>query len=135
MHFLVIDRRFGVPIYVFLEKEASTDDGGPVMKGRWVTLESVLPPDHGVGQHAHGGASVGAIGSDPEQPDRFAEFASDGHVRAAGFTLIEPRYVGPSWETYLSVFRPEGGKRGKPPLTRLPGERVARVCKQTVRSE
>jgi len=76
-----------------------------------------------------------AIGQDPDRLDRFVEFRSDGHVRAAGYTLIEPRYVGPSWETYLSVFRPEGEPRGKAPgprpgppaPARRPPARVARA--------
>jgi hypothetical protein len=114
MHFLTIDKRFGVPIFVFLERDPNDDDGCPALRGRWVTLEAVPPEDHVLGRPGHGIASVAVIGGDPERLDRFAEFASERHLVAAGFTLIEPRYVGPNWQTYLSVFRPEGGKRFLP---------------------
>jgi hypothetical protein len=106
VHFLMIDKRFGAPIFVFLENEPPPESGGP--RGRWVNLEV---QDAKVKHHGVGFASVSAIGGDPERRDRFAEFVSDGAVRAAGFALIEPRYVGPSWDMYLSVFHPEGGKR------------------------
>jgi hypothetical protein len=76
-----------------------------------VTLEfAAAPPSVPV----RGGAGVRsdtAIGRDPQRVDHFREFRSDRHVRAAGFVLIEPRYVGPSWETYIGVFHPEGGKQ------------------------
>jgi hypothetical protein len=51
-----------------------------------------------------------AIGRDPYHLDRFREFASDGAVSRGGFILIEPRYVGPSWEAYVREFRPQGEK-------------------------
>lgn len=59
-----------------------------------------------------------SIGGDPNRHDRFADFPSDSDVRAAGFALIEPSYVGPSWEKYIGVFRPEGGKRSMHPDNR-----------------
>jgi hypothetical protein len=114
MHFLVIDDRFRVPIFVFLEldpRESGGDGAGAVSI---VTLELAAalpggaPRREGDSFRAHA-----AIGCDPHQPDRYVEFPSDGHVRAAGFALIEPRYVGPSWETYLNVYRPEGEKHFK----------------------
>ena len=114
MHFLVIDNRFGVPIYVFLERDTMAIEGNPSLPGRWVTLEPAIPIElRYKGPPGHGFATQTAIGRDPQKSDRFAEFPCDGDVRAAGFALIEPRYVGPSWETYLSVFHPEGGKRSK----------------------
>jgi hypothetical protein len=119
MHFLVIDARFRVPVFVFLELDPRGAAADPGLAVRGVTLE---PVGTGPGRRPHpAGAAVGpqvAVGRDPERPDRFVEFPSDGHVRAAGFTLIEPRYVGPSWESYLSVFRPEGEARGKAPAPR-----------------
>jgi len=111
MHFLVIDNRYGVPIYVFLEQEPSREAGRPSPRGRWVILETSTPADPGVKLPKHESGAMASIGGDPERLDRFAEFPSDAHVKAAGYSLIEPRYVGPSWETYVSVFRPEGGKR------------------------
>ena len=118
MHFLVIDRRFGVPIYVFLESDPNDNEGRAKLRGRWVTLEPAASSKRNdERQHSELG-TVAAIGGDPNRPDRFAVFASDGDVRAAGFSLIEPRYLGPSWETYLSVFHPEGGKRSLPSESR-----------------
>jgi hypothetical protein len=104
VHYLVIDDRFRVPVFVFLEVDPRRPGAGPGRPVRWVTLDS---PDAGSPQASRGGGLT-AIGRDPERLDRFVEFPSEGHVRAAGFTLIEPRYVGPTWESYLSVFRPEG---------------------------
>jgi hypothetical protein len=119
MHFLVIDDRFRVPVFVFLELDPGRSAADPARAARPVTLELAYPglerPPHAFGPAVRAG---GAIGLDPEHPDRFREFPSDGHVRAAGFALIEPRYVGPSWETYVSVFRPEGEGRTKAPPPR-----------------
>jgi hypothetical protein len=109
MYFLVIDNRYGVPIYVFLERDPNDTEGRAKLRGRWVTLDPVPNLNGADGSNATLAAAA-AIGGDPNQPDHFAVFASDGAVRAAGFSLIEPRYMGPSWETYLSVFHPEGGK-------------------------
>jgi hypothetical protein len=122
VHFLVIDNRYGVPIYVFLERDPNEVPGRANFRGRWVTLESAGTEDRGDLSHLALGAAA-AIGGDPNRPDRYAVFASEGAVRAAGFSLIEPRYMGPSWETYLSVFHPEGGNRASPASPRA---RVAR---------
>ena len=114
MHFLVIDNRFRVPVFVFLELEPRRPGSDPGLPVRCVSLDraddrrSRSAHDHGAGVRPNV-----AIGQDPQQPDRFLEFLSEGHVRAAGFGLIEPRYVGPTWEAYLSVFRPEGDRRSK----------------------
>jgi hypothetical protein len=114
MHFLVIDDRFRVPIFVFLEldpRESGVDCVGVV---RVVTLEAAAARSGGTPRRTGDSFRAQAtIGRDPNQPDRYVEFPSDGHVRAAGFAVIEPRYVGPSWETYLNVFRPEGEKQFK----------------------
>jgi hypothetical protein len=119
MHFLVIDDRFRVPVFVFLELDPRRPGADPGLPVRGVTLE---PADERAGHGAVPGRSAGrpavAIGLDPERPDRYRTFPSDGHVRAAGFALIEPRYVGPTWESYLSVFRPEGERRSKVPVPR-----------------
>ena len=40
MHYLVIDRRFGVPIFVFLESDPNKADGRPYPRGRWVNLKT-----------------------------------------------------------------------------------------------
>jgi hypothetical protein len=135
MHFLVIDRRFRVPVFAFLELDPRKPGADPGLTVRGVTLE--LVESHPARPHP-GGTVVRpqvAIGQDPERPDRFVEFLSDGHVRAAGFTLIEPRYVGPTWESYLSVFRPEGERRvkvtgpprGPPAPARPPAARLGRA--------
>src|SRR5688572_21194414 len=106
MHFLVVDARFGTPIYVFLERDPLGQDGYPDLVVQEVTLE------------AGGASAVGrraAIGRDPAHLERFREFGSDGAVARAGFILVEPRYVGPSWEGYCRHFRPEGEKPAKRP--------------------
>ena len=122
MHFLVIDTRYGVPIYVFLEHDPNEVAGRARFRGRWVTLELSETGDRGDLSHLTLGTTA-AIGGDPNRPDRYAVFESEGAVRAAGYSLIEPRYMGPSWETYLSVFHPEGGNRAAPASPRA---RVAR---------
>jgi len=127
MHFLVIDKRFRVPVFVFLELDPRGAGAGLPLTAHGVTLE--LAEMETVRRPHAGGSMVRpqvAIGLDPGRPDRFVEFPSDGHVRAAGFTLIEPRYIGPSWESYLSVFRPEGGRRTKTPDPRPAGRPAAR---------
>ena len=101
MLFLVVDVRYGTPIYVFLERDPHGQDGYPDLTVQEVTLE------------AAGAATVGrrpAIGRDPNHLERFREFVSDGAVARAGFILVEPRYVGPTWEGYCRHFRPEGEK-------------------------
>jgi len=102
MHFLVIDDRYGTPIYVFLELDPRGMTAYPGLTVREVTLETPEPA-----------AALGrrsAIGRDPQQLDHFRGFGSDGAVAGAGYILIEPRYVGPSWEAYSHVFRPHGEK-------------------------
>jgi hypothetical protein len=115
MHFLLIDTRFGVPISVFLEDDPSHVAGGSALSGRWVTLEPAAPSELGFRRRHSVLAGPVSIGADPARQDRFAEFPTDHDVRAAGFALIEPRYVGPNWETYVGVFHPEGGKRSPNP--------------------
>jgi hypothetical protein len=141
MHFLVIDHRFRVPVFVFLELDPRGPGADPGLTVRGVTLD-LVETDPARRPHS-GGTMVRpqvAIGRDPERLDRFREFPSDGHVRAAGYTLIEPRYVGPSWETYLSVFRPEGEPRSKGqgprPATPAPARRpAARPARTAARPE
>ena len=106
MHFLVVDARFGTPIYVFLERDPHGQDGYPGLRVQEVTLEAGAPS--AAGRRA-------AIGRDPAHLERFREFVSDGAVARAGFILVEPRYVGPNWEGYCRQFRPEGEK----PIKRL----------------
>jgi hypothetical protein len=107
MHFLVVDARYGTPIYVFLESDPDGVAGYPGLAVQEVTLEAAaIPPS--AGRRA-------AIGRDPNHLERFREFASDWAVARAGFILIEPRYVGTSWEGYCRHFRPEGDKPTKRP--------------------
>jgi hypothetical protein len=103
MHFLVVDSRFGTPIYVFLERDPHGQAGYPGLAVQEVTLEP--------------GAACrrAAIGRDPAHLEQFREFASEGAVTRAGFILIEPRYVGANWEGYCCQFRPEGEKPAKRP--------------------
>jgi hypothetical protein len=110
VYFLVIDTRYGVPIYVFLEHDPNDGGGRAKFRGRWVRLEPAATAGNADARDSSAGSTC-AIGGDPNRPDRYAVFTSEGAVRAAGFSLIEPRYMGPSWDTYLSVFHPEGGKR------------------------
>jgi len=107
MHFLVVDARYGTPIYVFLESDPDGVAGYPGLAVQEVTLEAAtIPPS--AGRRA-------AIGRDPNHLERFREFASDWAVVRAGFILIEPRYVGMTWEGYCQHFRPEGDKPTKRP--------------------
>jgi hypothetical protein len=121
MHFLVIDNRFRVPVFVFLELDPRRPEADAGLAVHGVTLELAETDS---GRRSRSGGPVGrsqvAIGRDPSRPDRFVEFHSDGHVRAAGFTLIEPRYIGPTWESYLSMFRPEGERKSKAPKPQSP---------------
>ncbi len=107
MHFLVIDNRFGTPIYVLLETDPRSERGFPTLPVREVTLEYWVGPTVTLGSHTNTPTSVGR---DPAHLDQFREFGSDWAVARAGFILIEPRYIGPSWLSYLSAFRPEGEK-------------------------
>ena len=104
MHFLVVDDRFGTPIYVFLERDPHGQTGYPGMYVREVSLEA--------GTHAVAGRRS-ELGRDPASLGKFREFTSSGAVARAGFILIEPHYVGPNWEGYCSQFKPEGVKPPK----------------------
>ena len=108
-HFLVVDNRFGTPIYVFLELDPTAESGFPGFAVRAVTLDPPAAPT------AHGMPVVAAIGRNPHQLDQFRTFVSNGAVAGAGFILIEPRYVGPTWSAYVLAFRPEGEKPAKRP--------------------
>jgi hypothetical protein len=139
MHFLVIDDRFRVPVFVFLELDRRRPWADPGLAVHGVTLELA---ETDPGRRLHSGGPVGrsqvAIGRDPARRDRFVEFHSNGHVRAAGFILIEPRYIGPTWESYLSVFRPEGERfRTASPRPGLPPARppAARLGRTRFRPE
>ncbi len=105
MFFLVIDPRFGTPIYVFLEIDPRGAEDYPGLTVYEVVIE--LTPQPGEFRRRL------AIGRDPHQLNRFREFGSDGAAARAGFILIEPRYIGPSWESYAREFRPEGEKPAK----------------------
>jgi hypothetical protein len=106
-YFLLVDDRFRVPICVFVEIE-------PRRPARAVTIE-VSPAAPGEHRCRVGVGPATCLGRHPEHLNRFKEFASDGHARAAGYLPIEPRYVGPSWESYLAAFRPEGERPAKLP--------------------
>jgi hypothetical protein len=95
MHFLVVDDRFATPIYVILGTDPCGERDFPALQVREIILEERDGPN-------------AALGRDPASLDRFREFRSDRAVASAGFILIEPRYVGPSWQSYLTAFRPEG---------------------------
>jgi hypothetical protein len=109
-YFLLVDERFRVPIFVFVELE-------PRRPARPVTIEFAV-----VEAGAHpcwvGVRPNTSLGRHPEYWDRFKEFPSDARARAAGYLPIEPRYVGPSWESYLGAFRPEGERPPKLPASR-----------------
>lgn len=108
-YFLLVDDRFRVPIFVFVELE-------PRRPARAVTIE-FAPTGPGDRRCWVGVRPNMSLGRHPEYWDRFKEFPSDGHARAAGYSPIEPRYVGPSWESYLGAFRPEGERPPKGPPT------------------
>jgi hypothetical protein len=104
---LIVDHRFGTPIHVFLELDPSIEPSFPGFRVRLVTLEC---PASSPGLGVPAGI---AIGQDPHQLDRFQTFATDRAVTRAGFILIEPRYIGPNWPSYVLAFRPGGEKPGK----------------------
>lgn len=114
MPFLVVDPRFGTPIYVFLEIDPRREADFPDIAVREVTLSPVAEvvgrPTRASGL---GPTRAAAVGRDPHRLDQFTEFGSDRAVSGAGFILIEPRYVGPSWAAYQLAFRPEGQKPSK----------------------
>ncbi len=110
-YFLVVDTRFAVPVFVFLDADPAGATGYAGPPARRVTLA-----------RTDAGGSVqpnSTIGADPFARGRYEEFASDGHARAAGFAPVEPRYVGPDWASYTSVFHPEGAKGSGPPADPL----------------
>ena len=104
MHYLVIDARFGTPIYAFLEADPRGSRDYPAdLAVREVSVETAEAA-------AKGPSTRVAVGCDPLHPDKFREFRSDSALLRAGFILIEPRYVGESWQGYESEFQPQGGK-------------------------
>lgn len=105
-YFLLVDERFRVPIFVFVEIE-------PQRPARAVTIRAA-PVGRGTLRYRVSLGPATCLGRDPADWDRFQEFPSDGHARAAGFAPVEPRYVGPSWESYVSAFRPEGERPVRP---------------------
>jgi hypothetical protein len=107
MHFLVVDTRYGVPIHAFLELDPRGTTDYPGLVVREVAIE-LADPAGGVGRRV-------AVGRNPHRLDKFQEFESDVAVARAGFILIEPRYVGPTWQAYVSEFRPQGEKAHKRP--------------------
>jgi hypothetical protein len=113
MHYLVIDRRFPTPIFVFLELDPRGEAGFPDLAVRRVTLEPPGPPADS--QKAAPFVPQSAIGRDPWRQHRYREFASDRSAAEAGFILIEPRYVGPDWSGYVRTFRPDGEKPHRRP--------------------
>ena len=104
-YFLIVDDRFRVPIFVFVELE-------PTRPFRAVTIEfaPVGPGEYRCGLGIGPGTS---LARHAESWDRYREFSTDRHARAAGYVPVEPRYVGPSWESYLGAFRPEGDRPPK----------------------
>jgi len=106
MHYLVIDGRFGTPVYAFFERDPRGSDGYPDLAVREVSVE--------MAESGGGGPTVRlSVGRDPVNLDQFREFRSDGAVVRAGFILIEPRYVGETWRGYVSEFKPQGEKPHK----------------------
>lgn len=106
MAFLIVDERFGVPIYVFLETDPRGTDDFPPLRVCEVQFEQlaagVRPGTQGAG-----------VGQHPMSSMAFREFISDSAVAAAGYGLIEPRFVGNNWQQYLSGFCPGGNRSGK----------------------
>ena len=109
-YFLLIDDRFKVPVFVFVELK-------PKRRAREVSIE-FAPAGPGVRRCWVGVGAASSLGRHPEHLDRFREFPNDAQARAAGYVPIEPRYVGPSWESYLGAFRPEGERPPKLPAVR-----------------
>jgi hypothetical protein len=128
MHFLVIDTRFGAPVHVFLEHDPRAHPGFPGFDVRAVDLETPLGPDGEPPRWSGAGyCPTSSVGQHPWRADRYREFGSDRAVVGAGFVLVEPRYVGPSWSDYVNAYRPEGGKLlRRPRLPSLPVPRSER---------
>ncbi|MCE9562675.1 MAG: hypothetical protein K8U57_11570 [Planctomycetes bacterium] len=112
LNFLVLDSRFGTMIYVILETDPRKEREFPELNVREIQLER-RPTAPGTSPQDAGICAGAAIGRDPAHLYRFREFGSDRAVAGAGFILIEPRYVGPSWPAYVSAFRPDGDKPPK----------------------
>jgi hypothetical protein len=106
VYFLVIDPRFGVPIHVFLETDPRRAAAFPGLAVREVRIEPAPSAERD---------ARATIGQDPRQLARFREFRSDRAATGAGFIPVEPRYVGPTWESYSHEFRPQGEKPQKRP--------------------
>jgi hypothetical protein len=104
MHYLVIDDRFRSPVHVFLEHAPGSEAGFPGLCVRSVALDVAA-----VGAGGYRLGAGGSVGQDPGRPGHFREFGSDGAVAAAGFGLIEPRFIGGTWAEYDRAFR-FGGK-------------------------
>lgn len=102
MHFLVIDTRFAAAVHVFLETDPRAEAEFP----RGLSVQDVtLEPDKPLpGSTGSGIGSGQTVGQDSERPRRFREFASDREASRAGFTVIEPRFVGPTWVSYQRTF-------------------------------
>jgi hypothetical protein len=120
-YFLIVDDRFRVPIFVFVELE-------PKRPFRKVTIEfaPVGPGEYRCGVGIGSGRS---LARHAEFWDRYKEFSTDRQARAAGYVPVEPRYIGPSWESYLAAFRPEGER----PLKVAPGPPAGRSLYRAVR--
>lgn len=95
MQYLVIDTRFVAPVYVFLHSDPVTDKEFPGLPVRWVELEPSRDAS----------AAFDTVAQHPKQPDTFRGFRSDAAALGAGFSPIEPRYVGATWAAYSRVFR------------------------------
>lgn len=101
MRYHVLDTRFACPVHVFLDVDPQSEKDFPDLAVTCVTLEHMTGP-------GPAGAYLGpaeAVGQDPWRPDRFREFRSDAAARAAGFVVVEPRFVGSTWAAYDRVFR------------------------------
>ncbi len=99
-----MDPRFSPPITVLLDLDPTAEPDFPGFAVREVTLD---PPGRPEGS---GVSARDAIGRDPGRLDQFRSFPSDRAVASAGYILIEPRYVGPTWSAYVFAFRPGGDR-------------------------
>lgn len=102
--YLVVDPRFSTPITVLLDLDPSAEPDFPGFAVREVTLDRPGRPE------GSGVSTRDAIGRDPGRLDQFRSFPSDRAVASAGFILVEPRYVGPSWSAYVLAFKPGGDR-------------------------
>jgi hypothetical protein len=96
MYFLVVDTRFASPVYVFLEQNPHAEPGFPGLAVRSVELQfSASEPRWSSGN---------VVAQNPRQSDHFRMFRSDGEAAAAGYGVVEPRFVGANWNSYRRVF-------------------------------